>query len=98
MNPTDIHDTTAARDARLNLRTSAAQASLIRRAAEASHKSMTDFVLDSATSAAEQVLADRRWFQLTDTNWTAFEAILDRPAVHKPRLAALLATSDPFVD
>jgi uncharacterized protein (DUF1778 family) len=97
MNSTDIHESTSSRDARLNLRTTSAQASLIRRAAEASHKSMTDFVLESATSAAEQVLADRRWFQLTDINWTEFEAILDRPAIHKPRLAALLESEDPFI-
>jgi uncharacterized protein (DUF1778 family) len=98
MNSTDVHDTAASRDSRFSLRSTSAQASLIRRAAEASHKSMTDFVLDSATSAAEQVLADRRWFQLTDIRWTDFEALLDRPAVHKPRLAALLESEDPFID
>ena len=97
MDPAETTGPPTTRDARLNLRTSAAQASLIRRAAEASHKSMTDFVLDTATSAAERVLADRRWFQLTDINWATFEAVLDRPAVNRPRLAALLDSEDPFI-
>lgn len=98
MNASDFQDTTATRDARLNLRATMSQASLIRRAAEASHKSMTDFVLDSATSAAERVLADRRWFSLTEQRWDEFQSSLDRPAVYKPRLAALLESEDPFVD
>ena len=52
MNPTDAHESSSIRGARPNLRTTSAQASLIRRGAEASHKSMTDFALERATSAA----------------------------------------------
>jgi uncharacterized protein (DUF1778 family) len=86
------------RDARLNLRTSTQQDALIRRAAEARGKTVSEFILDSATYAAEQVLADRRWFQLDDDAWRAFEALLDRPAVFKPRLSESLKREDPFVD
>jgi uncharacterized protein (DUF1778 family) len=55
---------------------------------------MTDFVLDSASNAAEQVLADRRWFLLDEDAWTAFSDALERPVVVKPRLQALLAEAD----
>lgn len=87
-----------ARDARINLRVSRNQAALIRRAADAQDKSLTEFVVTSASVAAEQVLADRRWFQLDDSAWESFEALLDRPAVFKPRLSEVMNAKDPFVD
>lgn len=87
-----------ARNSRINLRVSTSQAALIRRAADAQEKSLTDFVVTSAAVAAEQVLADRRWFQLDDSAWESFEALLDRPAVFKPRLSARLNAEDDFVD
>jgi uncharacterized protein (DUF1778 family) len=86
------------RDARINLRVPKSQAALIRRAAEAQDKSLTDFVVTSASTAAEQVLADRRWFRLDDAAWDSFEALLDRPAVFKPRLNELMNSQDRFVD
>lgn len=90
---------TTTRDERLNLRASAAQMDLLRNAAKAAHKTITQFVLDSASAAAEQTLADRRWFVLDDQQWAEFEAALDRPAVVKPRLAALMtAPQPPFED
>ncbi|HEV7525377.1 MAG TPA: DUF1778 domain-containing protein [Acidimicrobiia bacterium] len=76
------------RDARLNIRMSVEQQQLIRRAASATDRSVTDFVLASATTQAERVLADRRRFVLTDEQWEAFETLLDAPveptAVEKP--------------
>lgn len=79
------------REARLNIRTTAKQDALIRLAAQATNKTVTDFVLDSASIAAEQILADRRWFLLDDAAWVAFQDSLERPAVVKPRLRELLA-------
>lgn len=88
---------TVARETRINLRATARQAELIRLAARTSNKTVTDFILDSVSSAAEQVLADRRWFMLDDAAWTAFEDLLDRPPVVKPRLTELLSEeSNPF--
>lgn len=87
-----------ARDARINLRVSKKQAALIRTAADAQDKSLTDFVVASAAVAAEQVLADRRWFLLDDSAWESFEALLERPAVFKPRLSENMNAKDPFVD
>lgn len=80
-----------ARETRLNLRTTARQDALIRAAAQASNKTVTDFVLESASNAAEQLLADRRWFMLDDAAWTSFQDLLERPAAIKPRLAKLLS-------
>ena len=84
------------RDSRLNIRTSAKQDSLIRQAAQAVDKSVSEFVLDSATATAEHVLADRRYFAVSDDAWQAFEAALERPAVFKPRLNELLNEESPF--
>jgi len=86
------------RAARLNLRVTSRQAALIRRAAESRDKTVTEFVLDSASAAAEQVLADRRWFSLDEEAWETFNKLLDRPVVLKPRLNATLSQPDPFVD
>ena len=55
----------ATRTARLGLRTTPQQESVLRRAAEVSHKSMTDFILDSACQAAEQTLLDQRVFVMS---------------------------------
>ena len=86
------------KDSRINVRLAQSQATLIRRAAEADNKSLSEFVIGSAATAAEQVLADRRWFTVDDATWRAFEELLERPAVYKPRLAELLAEGDRFVD
>lgn len=83
------------RDSRLSLRTSSQQQQLIRSAATALDKSVTDFVLESATANAERVLADRRWFVLSDSAWKEFQALLDAPVADTPKLAALL--SEPTV-
>ena len=48
--------TIATRSARLGLRATPQQEAVLRRAAEVSNKSMTDFILDSAYQAAEQTL------------------------------------------
>jgi uncharacterized protein (DUF1778 family) len=93
---TDAAAPRPARETRLNLRASARQDALIRQAASASDKSVTEFILESATTAAEHVLADRRAFELDDANWRAFQAALERPAVLKPRLRTLLAEPPVF--
>lgn len=87
----------ALKDTRINLRGTSAELEFIRRAAEASQKSLTEFVLESAAIAAERVLADRREFSLDSAAWKAFEEALARPAVIKPRLSALISEAEPFI-
>jgi uncharacterized protein (DUF1778 family) len=100
----ETHDTARetepkpARETRFNLRATARQDALIKLAAQASSKTVTQFILDSASNAAEQVLADRRWFMLDESSWAAFQDLLERPAVIKPRLAELLSEESDLFD
>lgn len=89
------HPAPARKVTRLNLRASAQQDALIRKAAESAGRSVTEFVLDSACANAEHVLADRNHFVLDDASWKLFLAALDQPATDKPLLKKLL--SEPSV-
>jgi uncharacterized protein (DUF1778 family) len=89
------HSSSVRKATRLNLRASAQQDALIRRAAESVGRSVTEFVLDSACANAEHVLADRNRFVLDDEAWKRFMVALDRPVTDKPRLKRLL--SEPSV-
>ena len=86
------------RSDRLQLRVSPRQRMVIQRAAEASHETLTDYVVRHAVAAAKDDLADRRYFALDDAAWTEFQALLDRPAVHKPALNKLFAQPEPWAD
>ena len=46
----------SARSSRLGLRATPERETVLRRAAEMAHKSLTDFILDAAYQAAEQTL------------------------------------------
>jgi uncharacterized protein (DUF1778 family) len=88
--------TSATRTARLGLRTTPAQEAVLRRAAEASNKSMTDFILDSACQVAEQTLLDQQLFMLTGERADALLKLLDRPAKVSPGLKALFSHRAPW--
>lgn len=78
------------------MRIPADQKALIDRAAAAQGQSRTEFMLNSARKAATDVLIDRRLFQLSDTDFAAFEHQLDAPLGDHAALAALLATKSPW--
>ena len=82
---------TEAKSERIEVRTTASMKALLQRAATSSHKNVTEFLLEAGITAAEEALVDRRIFRLDDAQWQAFESILDRPVVKKPRLVRLLA-------
>jgi uncharacterized protein (DUF1778 family) len=84
------------KDARIAVRVSHAQDSLIRRAAEAEGLTVTDFTVQAAVNHAREILADRRLFQLDDAAWTEFLAVLDRPVQHKSQLGKLFADDSIF--
>ena len=48
-------------------------------AAAVSRRSVSEFVLESALSRADETLADRRTFSLSAAQWKAFMAALDAP-------------------
>jgi uncharacterized protein (DUF1778 family) len=52
---------------------------LIDRAAEATHRDRTAFVIDAATRHAEDVLCDRTLLRLSDEDYDAFVAALKNP-------------------
>ena len=60
----------------LSLRISTKDRMLIDRAAEATHKSRTEFLLDSARAAAIDALLDRNLFVLGREDFKAFEKAL----------------------
>ncbi len=75
---------------RIDVRASHAVKRLLQDAARASHKTVSEFLLDAGVIAANQALADRRYFQLDEGQWQAFDAALERPVQIKPRLKQLL--------
>ena len=79
------------KDRRINLRATSVQESLIRAAADKRGLSMTDFVLESACTRAEETIADQVHFVLSDKQWKAFNDALERPPRVRPRLRKLLA-------
>ncbi len=78
------------KDRRINLRATLGQESLIRAAADRRGISMTDFILESACTRAEEAIADQLHFVLSERQWKAFNEALERPARVKPRLRKLL--------
>lgn len=87
---------TTRNEARIAVRVSHEHDDLIRHAAEAEGKTVTDFTVEAVVSHARDVLADRRLFQLDDAAWTQFLALMDRPVQHKPRLDKLFSAEPIF--
>ena len=77
------------RTEKLDLRLSRAAKRTLQAAASAEHKSVSEFVLETALSEAEERLADRRVFTLDGKNWDAFVAALDAPPRRHSRLERL---------
>jgi uncharacterized protein (DUF1778 family) len=78
------------RTEKLDLRLTPNAKRALQSAAQASHKTVSDFVLESALARADSVLADRQVFRLDARRWAAFMAALDAPPRPRPRLARLL--------
>ncbi len=83
--------TTTTRSARLGLRATPEQETVLRRAAEVSHKSLTDFILDAAYQAAEQTLLDQRLFMVPGSQYQALLEMLDRPESENAGLVELFS-------
>lgn len=67
---------------------------LLRRAADATSKTLSDFLLDAGVEAAEKLLVDRRVFRLDDAQWKTFHDVLNRSVRRKTRLKRLLSEPD----
>ena len=84
------------RSARLGLRATPEQEKVLRRAAEVSHKSLTDFILDSACLAAEHALLDQRLLLVSGSHYQALLDLLDQPEQHNPGLQDLFSRKAPW--
>ena len=84
------------RSSRLGLRATPEQEAILRRAADVAHKSLTDFILDSACLAAEQTLLDQRLFLVSGSQCQALMALLERPAQTNEGLRNLFSRKAPW--
>ncbi|TFC92600.1 DUF1778 domain-containing protein [Cryobacterium sp. TMT4-31] len=90
--------TRPSKNQRINVRATDRQEQLIRRAAEVTDRTVTDFVLEIASQEAERILADRRWFVATDAQWDEFERLLDVPIPKDSKLERLSRRPTPFAE
>ena len=78
------------RTEKLDLRLTRDAKRALQAAAAVSHRSVSEFVLESALARADEALADRRTFGLDAAQWKAFLAALDAPPRSLPGLERLL--------
>jgi uncharacterized protein (DUF1778 family) len=85
-----------ARTEKLDLRLTPSAKRALQTAALASHRSVSEFVLESALARADETLPDRVRFGLSAQQWGAFQAALSAPPRPAPRLAKLLKDRSVF--
>lgn len=78
------------RTERIDIRTSSSVKKLLQQAAAASHKNVSEFLLEHGLIAAQNALTNRKVFALDDEQWQAFQNALDSPTTDKSRLRRLL--------
>jgi uncharacterized protein (DUF1778 family) len=77
------------RNEKLDLRLTPSAKRALQSAAKVAHRSVSEFVLESALQRAEETLPDRQYFGLDAKRWAAFQAALDAPPRSMPRLKKL---------
>jgi uncharacterized protein (DUF1778 family) len=89
--------TRSVRTTKLDLRLSPTAKQTLAAAARASHRSVSQFVLESALDKAAETLPDRTRFELDADRWSAFMAALDAPPRSDlTRLRRLFEEPSPF--
>jgi len=86
-----MYDFSETRSERVDLRMTPSAKRTLQQAAALTHKTLTEFLLDSGLNSAFDTLADRRALRLDDASWKAFMSALDAPPKNNPRLRKLLA-------
>jgi uncharacterized protein (DUF1778 family) len=84
------------RTEKLDLRLSRSAKQTLQAPAAAGSKSVSEFVLETALSEAEERLADRKVFTLDAKQWDAFIAALDAPPRRHLRLERLFREPSVF--
>jgi len=87
---------TETRSQKLDLRLTPSAKRTLQVAAQAAHRSVSEFVLESALTRAEETLPDRQRFGLSAVRWEAFQAALSAPPRPSRRLAKLLKEPSVF--
>ena len=77
---------TETRDEKLEMRLTPSAKQILKTAALAMHRSVSEFVLESALARAEETLPDRRRFGLNKAQWDAFQKALDAPVAARNTL------------
>jgi uncharacterized protein (DUF1778 family) len=86
------------RSEKLDLRLTPEAKRTLNIAASAAGRSVSEFVLESALSRAEETLADRQHFGLDAEKWEAFMAALEAPPREIPQLERLMREKSIFED
>ncbi|WP_182872973.1 DUF1778 domain-containing protein [Microbispora sp. H10670] len=81
-----------AKEERINLRVDGETKRLLESASEVAGATVSSFVLDAATTAARELLADRTGFRLDEEQWREFDTALSREPRDVPGLAELMGT------
>ena len=84
------------RTEKLDLRLTPAAKQALQSAALAAHRSVSEFVLESALARADEALAERRHFGLDSKQWRFFLTALDAPPRPLPRLKRLMSKTGFF--
>lgn len=84
--------------ARLSIRASEPQKTILSQAARVRHMNTSQFVLQASLDAADAILTDQTVFTLPPDKWEEFCRRLDAPARTIPALQELLSRSEPFDD
>ena len=84
------------RSEKLDLRLTPQAKRRIQAAADAQNKSVSEFVLDSALTTADVLLADQSGVRLNAEQWKAFLEALDAPPQYDERLERLLTEPGAF--
>jgi len=93
---TDSSQAKPQKSARLGIRATPEQEILLKRAAEIRHKSLTDFILDSACTEAEHTLLDQRLITVSGRRYRSLLELLDQPPQDNPGLLRLFAKKAPW--
>ncbi|MGF1602968.1 MAG: DUF1778 domain-containing protein [Thermosynechococcaceae cyanobacterium] len=81
---------------KINIRAKQSQRDLIDHAAKVQGKSRSEFILESASQKAQEVLLDQCWFDVDPQKFEQFLAILDQPPAKNEKLQALLTAKTPW--
>ena len=80
----------------INMRVEPTQHALLTKAAAMLNLDRSTFILNVACREAENVLLDQRLFQLSETEFSEFEASISQPVPTNAQLKSLLSSVSPW--